>query len=368
MTAASPPSLTYDVVIATRNRPDVLSFSLPSILTQSIPPERLIVVDASNDHAQTVNAAESCCSSHANTTDLQIIYTKPWQTAQRNEGLRHVRSPIVFIPDDDSILLPSAAEAILQIYQRDTEERIGGVGMKEIHTPPPSVRSEDAARARDAGIVDRIIARFGPMKARLLNRLAEGPMHVACRIAMEHHTPPNWLSEVDASPAPFLHGFRMTFRTDIVRRCGFNEDFARGRGYDDFDISLAVLQTHLLVNAERAEVYHHRVGGKRDDGLEAGITQLLNPCYITCRHTSPESPARRAVLPFARRLTIDYALRALSRYDRDRLRGIRRARKWLHSLLTASPEVLTERYQHAFNESRAGNNPAPTITPKESIS
>ena len=43
--------LDFDVVIATRNRPQALALSIPLILGQSRPPEKLIVIDSSDDHA-----------------------------------------------------------------------------------------------------------------------------------------------------------------------------------------------------------------------------------------------------------------------------------------------------------------------------
>ena len=42
--------MTYDVVIATRNRPEALRLSIPLILKQGRPPTKLIIVDASDDH------------------------------------------------------------------------------------------------------------------------------------------------------------------------------------------------------------------------------------------------------------------------------------------------------------------------------
>ncbi|MGF6862350.1 hypothetical protein ABIE69_002936 [Rhodobacteraceae bacterium MBR-64] len=42
--------LTFDTVIATRNRPEALALSIPLILGQSRQPEKLIVIDSSDDH------------------------------------------------------------------------------------------------------------------------------------------------------------------------------------------------------------------------------------------------------------------------------------------------------------------------------
>ena len=47
----APDRLGFDVVIATRNRAEALALSIPLILAQSRQPERLIVIDSSDDHA-----------------------------------------------------------------------------------------------------------------------------------------------------------------------------------------------------------------------------------------------------------------------------------------------------------------------------
>ena len=43
--------LGFDIVLATRNRPEALALSIPLMLSQSRQPGRLIVIDSSNDHA-----------------------------------------------------------------------------------------------------------------------------------------------------------------------------------------------------------------------------------------------------------------------------------------------------------------------------
>jgi len=52
-------ALTFDIVIATRNRKDVLADSIPLMLTQSRQAESLIIIDSSDDHQSVKTLVES---------------------------------------------------------------------------------------------------------------------------------------------------------------------------------------------------------------------------------------------------------------------------------------------------------------------
>ncbi len=343
----------YDVVVVTRNRLRMLEFSIPSFVGQSHPPRRLIVVDASDDHEAVAKTVRRACD--GTRTEAVVLSFRPWMTAQRNEGLRHVKAPIVMIPDDDSVWLDGAAEGVLRVYERDREGVVGGVAMAETRTPPAVLTTDAARAARQATLAERLIYRFANLKVRLMRRLAAPPLRVAGTAMLERIPKPDWLEEVRATPVPVLIGFRMSFRTEAIRRHGFNEGLARGRGLDDFDASLALLRDGwLLLETEAAHVYHHRAGGKRGRGVELGVTQVLNMAYITCRHTEPGHPARDAIRPYVRLMVLDYALRAYSRFGRERLTGIRRASRCLDELLDAPPDRLTAQYQQAFERCVGG--------------
>ena len=76
---------------------------------------------------------------------------------QRNRGLDHVESEVVFFPDDDSLFHPGTSEAIMRAYELDTEGRIAGVCAADALEPPPGVLDAAAlwhdprAQARGAG-------------------------------------------------------------------------------------------------------------------------------------------------------------------------------------------------------------------------
>ncbi len=184
----------------------------------------------------------------------------------------------------------------------------------------------------------------------IVNRWTDNPLHVCGQELLAQHKVPAWLPELQAIPIERQIGFRMSWRADAVRRCRFDEDLRLPRSlWEDFSLSYAVLRDQILVEATSARVYHHRFGGSRGNGLVNGAEQLLNICYLVCKYSPPGSRARRAIKPYARLFSAEAALRAAaSKYERDKLRGMRRAMREFNYLIESPPETLTARYREAI--------------------
>ena len=124
----------YDVVIATRNRVDALALSLPLILGQRPAPREVIVVDASDDSSRVQEVLQQLDVNV--TTPIRVLRSASGLPLQRNIGLEAVGAPVVFFPDDDALWHPDFARRVLEVYARDTEERVGGVGGMEVEALP----------------------------------------------------------------------------------------------------------------------------------------------------------------------------------------------------------------------------------------
>ena len=342
----------YDVIVATRNRPEVLGLSIPTFLSQSVRPNRLIVVDASDDHEVVRRRVEQATRGR-NDVEVIILHTVPGTTAQRNVGLEHVTSTIVMFPDDDALWYDDAVPHVLETYKRDKEQRIGGVSFCEVRTPPPGVLLGSAVRSHGS-LAARLLYRLSPLRGKIENVITPNPMHVCGEEFLGRVAIPRWLPEAAATPVPYILGFRMTYRSESIRACGFDETLKRYALYEDYDVSLAVLRDQLLVMAHDARVFHHRAPGARAGGVETGAILLLNLAYITCKHAEPGSRARRAIRPYGWMRTIQYLARSGSAFGRQRLRGIRRARRHLAELMEAAPEELAERYRRALSACLGG--------------
>jgi GT2 family glycosyltransferase len=128
------------VVIPTRNRPDDLEVTVKSVLSQTVLPERLIVVDQSGS-SESWTRVSACIRGRAASGHLvpDLIYILdpaiPGLTAARNRALGQVAEEIVLFLDDDVILEPEFVEEILAVY-RGHPEACGVGGIITNYAPP----------------------------------------------------------------------------------------------------------------------------------------------------------------------------------------------------------------------------------------
>ncbi|UCE98819.1 MAG: glycosyltransferase family 2 protein [Planctomycetota bacterium] len=336
----------YDVVIVTLNRPKILSVSIPLILRQEPPPHSLIVVDASNSdvHEQVQHSVNQAVGDSG--VYFEILRSKPNTAHQRNVGMERVRSPIVMFPDDDSLWWPSVAEAIMRIYEQDTNDDIGGVCGRETAEPPPG--TDIAARAGyEMNKSDHIRQKLQSIRHKFDYKFCPDPLWIHGQSRWKVRPFPQFLRNIDSALVEFMGGFRMSFRTELIRKYGFDEELGKYAGYaayEDADASFKILQEKLLVGAHDAHVYHYKAPNKRANGFELGFILLFNRAYIICRYSPPGSRARRSLKGFGKYKLMQYLLGMTSRYGRERVRGTLAALKSMDELLNCPADRLREKY------------------------
>lgn len=352
--------LDYDLIIATANRPDMLRASLPSLMCQTRSAKTLIIADASDDHEATAQAV------HEVTTgapfEVVVFHTSKGASVQRNAGLAYSTAPVIFFPDDDSIWYDDVGEQVMRIYERDTKAQIGGVGQVEAFVSPTQM-SQQQNEARQTSLIQILKYRASLLRHRIVNSLMANPLHSCGLELLARHEVPSWLPDLNAKPIERQIGFRMSYRADAVRRNRFDEDLRLPRSlWEDFALSYAVLQDQLMVEAQDAKVFHYRFGGNRGNSLENGVEQLLNLCYIVCKYSPPGSAPRKALFSYARVFIGEAALfRApLNSNERDKLRGLLRARREFNFLISSPLDELTQRYRQAL--ARCLNETLPITT------
>lgn len=337
----------YDLVLATRNRQTIVKISLPLMLAQTRLPRRFIVVDASDDHGEVRDVFESTFCRAGMPVELQIVQSKPGSSFQRNVGLRHVESPVVIFPDDDALWFPDTADNVLRVYERDLEELVGCVAL----TPAPIYPAEAFGfdgRPYEMEIRDRVArsikAAVGPVEETLIpDPIDPGRMWMK---VWGQKVAPSWLAQEDAELCGPVFGFRMSFRTSVIRRIGgFDEDLGRYAMFEDSDATIAALCHSLNVLATRARVYHYRVPGARVSGREFGMMSILNRTYVVCKHSVPGSAARRMLRRYLYYKIIRYFAQCYSRYGRRRVGGALYAMSHVNELIDAPIDQLRDRYQ-----------------------
>ena len=341
--------LTYDVVMATRNRPEAVALSLPLLLKQTRLPEQILIVDSSDDPAPIRALAEAAAA----TAPLPVIYLRAAAglTHQRNVGLAQCRADVVIFPDDDSLLYSDAAAEIMAIYERDTGRVIAGVAARPVDHAPPETDGDLGAYEAEA---------VGPLRAALRRVRQEikeasgfaNPFVATGRALSAQYRAPDWLVAADVTVVPYMTGFRMSFRRSVIAATGFDEVLRRYGWFEDIDASYSALRQGLVVTAEKARLYHHRVASARANGHRMGLWAILNRTYVVMKHVraNPQvfrHPGRDVARlgTYCRLRALAYAAMARDAYGRDRAKGARDGLGALSPLTGAAPDALAETYR-----------------------
>ncbi|WP_159501572.1 glycosyltransferase family 2 protein [Microbacterium sp. 18062] len=342
-TASAAVPLDYAIVVATRNRLDMLKVSLPLLLAQSRPAGRIVVVDHSDDHA----AVRKHCLSLATTSMIPLEVHHGRQAnlpSQRNQGLTRVREAVVAFPDDDSLWFPDTAAQLMAVYEADRNGCYGAVSATEVHVPPREAAPERPPReghAKDHPAIMRI-------RNRVEATIVPQPFNL---FGAERIDALGSVAATDGLSYPLVEtigGYLMSFRTEVASGIAFDELLGSRIGYathEDKDLGLRVLAAgKLIAAAPDAHVFHNAAPGRRADGFDYGFFHILNYMYA-CYKTVAASPrARRAIPRYLRYKVFLYSLRRADPHGRDIHRGAQAALTALPEMASASPGSLAERY------------------------
>ena len=345
----APPRLGYEVVMATRNRTDAVALSLPLLVAQTRPPAQIVVVDSSDDPAPIA----AIVADVAGTAPMPVVLVRAAAglTHQRNVGLDRCAAEVVMFPDDDSLYHPDTAAEIMAVYDADTGAAVAGVAGRPVDAPPPGVLEDlGAYEAETRGALGSALRR-----ARQAVKEALGfanPFVATGRRLSRQHVRPDWLSRQAATVVPYMTGFRMTYRRAAIAATGFDETLRKYGWFEDIDASFSVLRQGLVVTAERARIYHHRVAAARDGGYRMGVWAMLNRGYVVMKHVqaNPAAFPRRgaAILrlrAYCMARAAAYRIVARDAFGRDRARGARDGLRDLPALIDSPPGALPETYR-----------------------
>ena len=182
------------------------------------------------------------------------------------------------------------------------------------------------------------------------NALFPNPFFVHGRSRWEVRPRPPWLEEENAVLVEWMTGFRMTFRTEGIRRYGFDEALTNYAVFEDVDASFNVMKEKLIVGARNAHVFHYKAPHGRGGGQRLGATQILMRNYIVCKHSPVGSPARGLLKSYARYKFAQYLLTPHPEFRRARIRGAWLALGWTDEFLGTPPELLRDLYIRSMEE------------------
>lgn len=333
----------FDVVIATRNRPEALALSIPLILGQSRQPEKLIIIDSSDHHEPVAQVVAEATAGWDGTVIVE--HSGRGAAYQRNRGLRHVEAEVVLFPDDDSLFHPGVADAMMRAYELDTEHRIAAVCAADATEPPGTIRTDSTYDMTARQKIDARTARLRRRVERVIG--APKPNHYLGALLMARAAPLSWFDAENCVLVEYMTGYRMSFRTEVIRASPFDEVLENYSLSEDVDASFAAARRGLLVGARNARIYHHRFPGGRADPYTYGVIQVLNRSYVALKHVhdarlSPgqADDVRKVVQRFGHALMLMAMTSLHKSAGRERLRGVLAAQRGVRAMLNAPREEL----------------------------
>lgn len=333
----------YACVIATKNRINALRMSIPLILKQDVPPARLIVVDASDDH-DSIRTEISEMSERLGFKNTVVVKSDTANLArQRNIGLQLVQAPVVMFPDDDSMWHAGFARIVLKIYQADVRGQVGGVAGVGVLAPPPELGRPSYKR----GWFRTAKQTLQPCRNYIEQRSVPKPFDVIGASTWTDKV--DVVDNINSKRLPHITGFRMSFRTDPVRRAGFDEALGYGAGYsyhEDMDISLRLQRKgYALVSAESAQVCHLSFPGRRGDDYGYGFCAIANCVYICKKTINGDTQILDIMERYLKYKLSLYASRFYTNHDRQLFRGAFDAWRNRSQLLNADEAGLSDAYK-----------------------
>lgn len=335
--------LSYAVVVATRNRLDILRVSLPLFLAQSRLPGRVVVVDRSDDH----HAVKKLCEALGNAAaaPIEVCYgTEANSASQRNQGIDRVTEDVILFPDDDSLWYPDTAEKTMAVYEADTNRRYGAVSANDVYESPVGTDADIPRRASRLTELPGVMS----VRNRIEAALVPQPFEVYGAERIAQLAPIARGDQLGYELVGTIGGYRMSFRTEVAKRLRFDDVLGSRIGYavhEDKDMALRVLASgSLIAVAPGARVFHSVAPGKRAAGFQYGFFQILNYLYV-CRKVFPQGSRAMAVTHrYLGYKVFLYSLRRADEYDREVHRGAAAALAEYEAMMSAPQGEFAERY------------------------
>lgn len=281
-------TLSWALCIATYNRAEVLRRALRTAIGQTRPPAQVVIVDGSDDWAQSRDAI----TAEGLDNDPSIGWThEPAQvrglTYQRNQGLSRVEADVVMLFDDDTLMYPDCAEAMMRVYETDIDGRVVGVQARRVPEPPdePGATSLGGKRGQVArgGAVWAAVHRWFGVRRYLLpyEDEARGPL-------------PEGLGGMGLVIAYSFRGAVMSYRAETIRSVGFEEALQRYAYLEDADASQRAARHGLLVEAEGARACHLEESSGREGRYPVIVMGGTNAMLLHRLHAADPESSRRS--------------------------------------------------------------------------
>ena len=260
------------VIVPTYNRPRELRVCLRSLLRQTVLPNEILVVDDGELEGipwqNRIEAAGIRC--------LHIRKEVPGLTESRNIGVEKSTGDIILFFDDDVRLLPDYIERVLEVYERDPNGQVGGVGGFVVNTKRMTL-PRLFRYALDLGFGISGLREGRVLRSGFCTDFGETPFPLTDRATVE-----------------FLPGAAFSFRREVFEHYAFRPGFRDVALGEDKDFTVRVGRRYRLVLQPAARIFHYESGRMRPEKREWGRKLATTPpLYRRHRWTAHDSDGTR---------------------------------------------------------------------------
>lgn len=276
----SPPRLTWSLALATYERLDILTQCIDCVLSQSLPPSDIVIVDGSKNWKANRDVIFKKLNDHWLQKVIYVEANVRSAAAQRNQATEACQGDIVFLIDDDTLMYPGCAEEIMRIYEKDVDGQVVAVaGSNVSHSPLENTGKEPELLSSSPG--------GGKFKHFVRKVLQANVRFVPYEQEFPKHPLPKTISREDDNVVvcPTLPGFSLTMRRSIVVRERFEDRLKRYSADEDTDLTYRASRQGLLLKALNAHLHHVGSPGGRLSVYSTTALSSLNIIYLHYLHS-----------------------------------------------------------------------------------
>jgi GT2 family glycosyltransferase len=245
------------VIIPTRDRPRELKNLLTNLGQQTLPPSQVIVIDSGRGNPDSLRAEYP---------DLNMIYKKyfpPSAARQRNEGLKHVLSSIVYVGffDDDIVPDCTAIEHVVAYLDQAIPD-VAAVSLNLVNYP-----QMEFSNLKGLPFVERfaLYSRRRGVVLRSGFQTLIGPVDEPVRVS--------WFPSA-----------AIVCRREVLPPCPFDPWFQTYSYLEDLDFSYRLGRKRTLMVIPSARFIHLEPQTGKDKGFLFGKKEVLNRVHFVRKH------------------------------------------------------------------------------------
>lgn len=254
--------MNFSVIVATANRAEELKLFLKSLSAQTLLPTELIIIDGSDTNKTEIMLKNM----HLKFSKLIYKRSRKSLTLQRNIGIDISKGEVVFFFDDDVVLDSEYIEKVIEIYENEELDNVGGVQGIDLNINKSFLEGKKRLLFYRLFFLDRT-DKFAKLLRSGLSihldvaspeiRYAKTPIRIYC-----------------------MSGCMMSYSCEAIDDIKFDEILEGYTIADDVDFSHRISRKYKLYYTPHAKLSHNQSLAKKDWYRTGDFAKLRIKCQV----------------------------------------------------------------------------------------